>query len=128
MIVKDVKRFYFKKGLTRYISSTSIDQAKLRESMSSARTSSCFLLATLFTCAIVTAQESASILVRISLGDDDRLRLEVPSAADQHHILYHRREADDLQTETPVAMHFGAPGSTILTEPLGIGPPTGFIA
>ncbi len=75
--------------------------------------------------ATVSAQEGATLFLRVSLGDDNRIRFEVPSTEDQYHILYYRREIGDPDSESPVAMHFGRAGSAMLTEPLGIGPPTG---
>ena len=86
---------------------------------------SCSFAISLCLCATAFAQEDATLFLRVSLGDDNRIRLEVPSTADQYHVLYHRREIGDPDSETPVAMQFGGVESTMLTEPLGIGPPTG---
>ena len=57
--------------------------------------------------------------VSFSVGDDDRVRIEVPSAADRYHVLYYR--ADAAATEYPVAIHPGREGNVTLTEPLRVG-------
>ena len=66
------------------------------------------------------AQESTAP-VSFSVGDDGRVRIEVPSAADRYHVLYYRSDPDDAATEYAVALHMGAAGRVTLTEPLGIG-------
>ena len=58
--------------------------------------------------------------VSVSVGDDDRVRIEVPSAADRYHVLYYRPAADDPDTEYAVALHRGAAGSVVLSEPLRV--------
>ncbi len=71
-------------------------------------------------------QEADFRIRSVTRGDDDRLRFEVPSSTDYYYVLYHRRDIDDADAESPVAIHFGEPGRTILTEPLGIGPSDGY--
>ena len=56
--------------------------------------------------------------VSFSVGDDGRTRIEVPSAADVYHVLYYRSDPNDAATETAVAIHMGAAGRVVLTEPL----------
>ena len=58
--------------------------------------------------------------VSVSVGDDDRVRIEVPSAADRYHVLYYRPAAGDPDTEYAVALHRGAAGSVVLSEPLRV--------
>ena len=53
--------------------------------------------------------------VSFSVGDDDRVRIEVPSAADLYHILYYR---PDARTEYAVAIRRGMAGSVVLSEQL----------
>jgi len=81
----------------------------------------CCLVASLCACADAYSQEDAPVFVRLSLGSDNRLRMEVPSTADQYYVLYYRQDLDAVGTEVPVAMHFGGAGSTTLTEQLGVG-------
>ena len=59
--------------------------------------------------------------VSLSVGEDDRVRIQVPSAADRYHVLYYRSDADDADTEYAVAIHPGAAGGVTLTEPLRAG-------
>ncbi len=59
--------------------------------------------------------------VSFSVGDDDRVRIEVPSATDRYHVLYYRASPDDALTEDAVAVHPGKEGSVILSEPLRAG-------
>ena len=59
--------------------------------------------------------------VSVSVGDDDRVRIEVPSAADRYHVLYYRPAADDPDTEYAVALHRGAADSVVLSERLRVG-------
>ena len=66
-----------------------------------------------------TAGQPSAETVSFSVGDDDRVRIEVPSAADRYHVLYYR--ADDAATEYPVAVHPGLDGTVVLTEPLRAG-------
>ena len=66
------------------------------------------------------AQEDTAA-VSFSIGDDDRVRIEVPSAADLYHVLYYRPDPDDTTTEYAVALHMGAAGSVTLSEPLRVG-------
>ena len=68
--------------------------------------------------ASVTAQ-AAEETVSMSVGVDDRVRIEVPSAADRYHVLYYR--PDGTVAERPVAIHPGAANSVVLTEPLRVG-------
>ena len=81
------------------------------------------LVASLCACGDALAQEPASAAVKISLGSDSRLRLEVPSTSDHYYVLFYRRAPGEA--ELPVAMHAGSAGSTILSESLGIGSPQG---
>jgi hypothetical protein len=85
----------------------------------------CSLLAALCLCSPTRAQEGTSGFVTFSLGSDNRLRLEVPSTAEQYFVLYYRRRDTDSRTEVPVAIHPGVDGRTVLTEQLGIGSPSG---
>ncbi len=57
----------------------------------------------------------------VSLGPDDRIRMEVPSAPGRYHVLHYRTDAADPATETAVAVVPGASGSVVLTEPLRAG-------
>ena len=66
------------------------------------------------------AQEDTAS-VSFSIGNDDRVRIEVPSAADLYHVLYYRPDPDNATTEYAVALHMGATGSVTLSEPLRIG-------
>jgi len=84
-----------------------------------------YVVASLCVCATAFSQESESISLKVSLGSDNRLRFEVPSTSDYYYILYYRERRGEAATEFPVAMHLGEPGSTMLTEPLGIGPADG---
>ena len=54
-------------------------------------------------------------------GDDGRVRVEVPSADDLYHVLHYRSDPDDAATEHAVAIHMGADGGVVLTEPLPVG-------
>ena len=66
--------------------------------------------------------EEDTAAVSFSIGnDDDRVRIEVPSAADRYHVLYYRSDPDDAATENAVALHLGAEGSVTLSEPSRIG-------
>ena len=66
------------------------------------------------------AQEDTAA-VSFSVGDDSRVRIEVPSAADLYHVLYYQPDPDDATTEYAVAIHMGAAGSVTLSEPPVIG-------
>ena len=66
-----------------------------------------------------TGAQAAQEAVSFSVGADDRVRIEVPSATDRYHVLYYR--ADDAATEYPVAIHPGEEGTVTLTEPLRAG-------
>ena len=59
--------------------------------------------------------------VSVSVDEDDRVRIEVPSAVDRYHVLYYRPAAGDPDTEYAVALHRGAAGSVVLSEPLRVG-------
>jgi hypothetical protein len=61
-----------------------------------------------------------------SLGADNRIRLEVFSTEAFYYILYLSQSLDDLDKEVPVSMHLGQEGSTLITEPLGIHPKSGY--
>ena len=60
-------------------------------------------------------------VVSFTVGDDERVRIEVPSATDRYHVLYYRTSADDSATERAVALHLGVSGSIELSEPLRVG-------
>ena len=85
----------------------------------------CYLFASLCLCVAAHAQEDVSNFVRFSVGNDNRVRVEVPSTTDHYYVLYYRRDADNAKTEIPVAIHLGESGTTTLTEPLGIGSSNG---
>ena len=70
-------------------------------------------------CLVACAGARAAETVSFSVGDDDRVRIEVPSASDRYHVLYYR--ADAAATEYPVAIHPGREGTVTLTEPLRVG-------
>ena len=70
-------------------------------------------------CLVACAGARAAETVSFSVGDDDRVRIEVPSASDRYHVLYYR--ADAAATEYPVAIHPGREGTVTLTEPLRAG-------
>ena len=57
----------------------------------------------------------------LAVGDDDRVRIRVPSATDRYHVLYYRPDADDPATEYAVAIHAGGELDVELTEPLRAG-------
>ena len=59
--------------------------------------------------------------VSFSVGDDDRVRIEVPSAADRYHVLYYRSDPEDAATERAVAIHMGKAGKVELSEPMRVG-------
>ena len=65
--------------------------------------------------------QPADATVSFSVGDDDRARIEVPSAADRYHVLYYRPTPEDATTEHAVAIQRGAEGSVVLSEPLRVG-------
>ena len=90
----------------------SIDPAGLR---GSGRGRVALACACLVACAGARAADET---VAFSVGDDDRVRIEVPSAADRYHVLYYR---DAAGIEYPVAVHPGQDGSVVLTEPLRAG-------
>ena len=71
----------------------------------------------LFLAGVGHAQEDTAA-VSFAVGDDGRARIEVPSAADLYHVLHYRSDPDDAATERAVAIHMGAEGSVVLTEPL----------
>ena len=56
-----------------------------------------------------------------TVGDDDRVRIEIPSAASRYHVLHYRSDPDDPETEHPVAVHLGAENKVTLTEPMRVG-------
>ena len=62
------------------------------------------------------------VIERHSLGNDNRIRLEVRSTEAYYYVLNLSSSPDDLENEVPVSMHLGQPGSTLITEPLGIHP------
>ena len=76
-------------------------------------------------CLCVGAQAQETGFVKISVGSDGRVRLEVPSSTDHYYVLYYRRDADDPQTEIPIAMQLGDALTTVLTEPLEVAPSSG---
>ncbi|NKB66277.1 MAG: hypothetical protein GKR89_04380 [Candidatus Latescibacteria bacterium] len=82
----------------------------------------CCYFGAAFSLNTAAAQEPASLAVTISLGDDGRLRFELPSTSAHYYVLYYSRDGQDT-TAVPVAMHPGQDGHTILTEPLGLGGP-----
>ena len=69
----------------------------------------------------VAVHRDADGTASVAVGDDGRVRIEVPSAADRYHVLHYRPDADDAAVEHPVALHRGAAGSVVLTEPLRAG-------
>ena len=71
--------------------------------------------------AVVGHAQEDTAAVSFSIGGDNRVRIEVPSAADLYHGLYYRPDPDDATTEYAVALHMGAAGSVTLSEPLRIG-------
>ncbi len=59
------------------------------------------------------------------IGDDGRLRIDVPSATNRYHVLYYRPAPDgdaggEAATEYAVAIHPGAEGAVVLDEPLRV--------
>ena len=66
----------------------------------------------------LAAAESQGETVSFSVGDDGRVRIEVPSSTDRYHVLYYRPAPDDAATEYAVAIHRGEAGSVVLSEPL----------
>ena len=81
----------------------------------------CSLAFLLWSCVPGFAQEddSQSILVKATLGPDNRLQIEVPSDTDHYYVLYYRPE--DGADKIPVSMYMGEEGRTVLAESLGIG-------
>lgn len=71
--------------------------------------------------AVVGHAQEDTAAVSFSVGDDSRVRIDVPSAADLYHVLYYRSDPDDAATEYAVALHMGAADSVTLSEPLRIG-------
>ena len=71
--------------------------------------------------AVVGHAQEDTAAVSFSIGGDNRVRIEVPSAADLYHVLYYRPDPDAAATEYAVALHMGAAGSVTLSEPLRIG-------
>ena len=65
--------------------------------------------------------ETTAATVLLSVGDDDRIRIEVPSSVDQYHVLHYRPTPDDASKEHAVAIQSGADGSVELSEPLRAG-------
>ena len=65
--------------------------------------------------------QPADAAVSFSVGADDRVRIELPSAADRYHVLYYRSTPEDATTEYAVAIQRGAEGSVVLSEPLRVG-------
>ncbi|MYD92187.1 MAG: hypothetical protein F4Y02_00540 [Chloroflexi bacterium] len=67
------------------------------------------------------AQDDAATTaaVSFSVGDDGRVRIEVPSAADLYHVLYYR--SGPAATEYAVGIHMGVAGGLVLSEPLSVG-------
>ncbi len=77
----------------------------------------------LFVISTASAQDPELLVIeRHSLGNDNRIRLEVRSTEEHYYVLYLSGSLDDLENEIPVSMHLGQPGSTLITEPLGIHP------
>ena len=85
----------------------------------------CCLVAFLLASVTAHAQEQESVSLKVTRGQDGRLRFEVASTADYYYVLYYRRELHDAETEIPVAMRFGEAGRTTLTEQLRYGPANG---
>ena len=73
------------------------------------------------------AQDPGLLVIKShALGHDNRIRLEVSSTEEHYYVLYLSSSLDDLENEVPVSMHLGQPGTTLITEPLGIHPKAGF--
>ena len=73
------------------------------------------------------AQEPDLLVIEShSLGDDNRIRLEVRSTEEYYYVLYLRKTLDRLDHEVPVSMYLGQEGTTLITEPLGIFPKGGY--
>ena len=80
-----------------------------------------FLLTFVFS---TSHSQDAELLVieNHSLGNDNRIRLEVSSSEAYYYVLYLSGSLDDIDNQIPVSMRLGQPGSTLMTEPLGIHP------
>ena len=72
----------------------------------------------LLAAAITSHAQTGDGTVSFAIGDDDRVRIEVPSAANRYHVLYYRPDPVDATTEYAVAIRRGAAGSVVLSEPL----------
>ena len=64
--------------------------------------------------------DTSGATVSFSVGDDDRVRIEVPSSTDQYHVLFYRPKLDNASREYAVAILSGADGSVELSEPLRV--------
>ena len=71
--------------------------------------------------AVVGHAQEDTAAVSFSISGDNRVRIDVPSAADLYHVLYYRSDPDDATTDKAVALHMGAAGSVTVSEPLRIG-------
>jgi hypothetical protein len=59
--------------------------------------------------------------VSFTVDDDDRVRIEVPSAADRYHVLWYQSDPENAATARAVAIHMGKAGKVVLSEPLRVG-------
>ena len=75
---------------------------------------------------ILYAQDPDFRIGKVTLGDDHRLRFEVPSTEEHYYVLYYRPELEGDDNELAVSIQFGEDGVTVLSEPLGIGPRDGY--
>lgn len=74
----------------------------------------------------LAALAQGSGISAVTIDPSGRIQCEIASSDTYYYVLYRRADLEDALQEAPAVMKLGNPGRTLLTDPIGIGPRSGY--